>query len=261
MSSLPSPIIRSLLGFRRHRLPRSLNPSILTSSRGLNTRPFSLGGAFDDGTSNPVIRDTLVPIVIEQTGRGERSYDIYSRLLRERVIFLGPVMEQSSTLLTAQLLFLEAENATQPIKLYINSPGGSVTAGLGIYDTMQYVSPPIHTFCIGQAASMGSLLLCAGAKGHRYALPNSSVMIHQPSGGASGQATDISIHAKEILRIRESLTNMYADHCTVEGETREEARARFERSLERDHFMTAQEAKDFGIVDKIVQQRGKQEDA
>ncbi|KAJ9093627.1 hypothetical protein QFC20_007086 [Naganishia adeliensis] len=211
----------------------------------------------------PVVRDALVPIVIEQTGRGERSYDIYSRLLRERVIFLGPVADQMSTLLTAQLLFLEAEDAEKPIKLYINSPGGSVTAGLGIYDT----APMLETDCIrrwvfgvvdaSQAASMGSLLLSAGAKGHRYCLPNASVMIHQPSGGASGQATDISIHAKEILRMRELLTEMYAEHCTVAGEEKADAKDRFERALERDHFMTASEALAFGLVDKIVQKRGK----
>ncbi|GHJ86133.1 hypothetical protein NliqN6_2535 [Naganishia liquefaciens] len=227
-----------------------------SSLRRYTTSPFSFSG-YADAASMPVVRDALVPIVIEQTGRGERSYDIYSRLLRERVIFLGPVADQMSTLLTAQLLFLEAEDAEKPIKLYINSPGGSVTAGLGIYDTMQYVSPPIHTFCMGQAASMGSLLLAAGAPGHRYCLPNASVMIHQPSGGASGQATDISIHAKEILRIRALLTDMYAEHCCVTGEDRVHAKDRFERALERDHFMTAEEALAFGLVDRIVQKRGK----
>lgn len=208
-----------------------------------------------DEAGFPVVRDALVPMVVEQTARGERSYDIYSRLLRERVVFLGPVNDVSSTLLTAQLLFLEAEDSKKPIKLYINSPGGSVTAGLGVYDTMQYISPPMHTFCMGQAASMGSLLLSAGAKGHRYCLPNASVMIHQPSGGASGQATDISIHAKEILRIRELLTEMYAEHCEVAGETFQGAKDRFERALERDHFMTAKEALSFGIIDKIVERR------
>ncbi|KAI5455214.1 hypothetical protein NCC49_000030 [Naganishia albida] len=233
----------------------ALRTACQSSRRYLSSSSTVRSFGFGDAASMPVVRDALVPIVIEQTGRGERSYDIYSRLLRERVIFLGPVADQMSTLLTAQLLFLEAEDAEKPIKLYINSPGGSVTAGLGIYDT--YVSPPIHTFCIGQAASMGSLLLSAGAKDHRYCLPNASVMIHQPSGGASGQATDISIHAKEILRMRELLTDMYAEHCTVAGEQRVDAKARFERALERDHFMTAQEALEFGLVDKIVQKRGK----
>ncbi|KAJ9107632.1 hypothetical protein QFC21_001092 [Naganishia friedmannii] len=233
---------------------RTFHPAA-TAPRTNGGFSFASSAGFQDAASMPVVRDSLVPIVIEQTGRGERSYDIYSRLLRERVIFMGPVADQMSTLLTAQLLFLEAEDAAKPIKLYINSPGGSVTAGLGIYDTMQhkltpnlfllaretsqYVSPPIHTFCMGQAASMGSLLLAA-----------------EPSGGASGQATDISIHAKEILRIRELLTDMYAEHCTVLGEERGEAKQRFERALERDHFMTAQEALAFGLIDKIVQKRG-----
>ncbi|KAF9042060.1 ATP-dependent Clp protease proteolytic subunit [Panaeolus papilionaceus] len=198
----------------------------------------------------------LVPIVIEQTGRGERSYDIFSRLLRERVIMLhGPISDIDSTLIVAQLLFLEAEDSTKPIHLYINSPGGSVTAGLAIYDTMQYVSSPIHTYSLGLAASMGSLLLAAGEKGKRHCLPNASIMIHQPSGGASGQATDIAIHAKEILRIRQLLTGIYQRHCAKEGETRAEGMARFEKALERDYYMTAQEAMDFGIVDGILEKR------
>ncbi|EIW68673.1 hypothetical protein TREMEDRAFT_32071 [Tremella mesenterica DSM 1558] len=218
---------------------------------------YSENGNFSDPSSNPVIRDALVPIVVEQTARGERSYDIYSRLLRERVIFLGPVSSEPSTLLTAQLLFLEAEDSQKPIKLYINSPGGSVTAGLAIYDTMQYISSPVHTFCLGQAASMGSLLLAGGQPGHRYALKNSSVMIHQPSGGASGQASDIALHAKEILRIRAALTDIYAYHCVRSEEPLTDARDRFEKALERDYFMTAEEAVEFGIVDSIVEQRGK----
>ncbi|EIW86321.1 hypothetical protein CONPUDRAFT_46589 [Coniophora puteana RWD-64-598 SS2] len=191
----------------------------------------------------------LVPIVIEQTGRGERSYDIFSRLLRERVIMLyGPINDNDSALTVAQLLFLEAEETSKPIHLYINSPGGSVTAGLAIYDTMQYVSSPIHTYCVGQACSMGSLLLAAGEKGKRHCLPNASIMIHQPSGGASGQASDIAIHAKEILRVRQLLTSIYQRHCNKEGES--EANA-----LERDYFMTAREALDFGIVDGILEKR------
>jgi len=198
----------------------------------------------------------LVPIVIEQTGRGERSYDIFSRLLRERVIMLhGPIRDSDSTLVVAQLLFLEAEDSTKPIHLYINSPGGSVTAGLAIYDTMQYVSSPIHTYSLGIAASMGSLLLASGEKGKRHCLPNASIMIHQPSGGASGQASDIAIHAKEILRIRQLLTSIYQKHCSKEGESETEALARFERALERDYYMTAQEAMEFGIVDGILEKR------
>jgi len=198
----------------------------------------------------------LVPIVIEQTGRGERAYDIFSRLLRERVIMLhGPIRDTDSTLVVAQLLFLEAEDSSKPIHLYINSPGGSVTAGLAIYDTMQYVSSPIHTYSLGLAASMGSLLLAAGEKGKRHCLPNASIMIHQPSGGASGQATDIAIHAKEILRIREVLTNIYQKHCAKDGESQAEGVARFEKALERDYYMIAQEALDFGIVDGILERR------
>ncbi|KIK70330.1 hypothetical protein GYMLUDRAFT_183840 [Collybiopsis luxurians FD-317 M1] len=200
----------------------------------------------------------LVPIVIEQTGRGERSYDIFSRLLRERVIMLyGPIRDTDSTLTVAQLLFLEAEDTTKPIHLYINSPGGSVTAGLAIYDTVQYVSAPIHTYCIGQAASMGSLLLAAGEKGKRHCLPHASIMIHQPSGGASGQASDIAIHAKEILRIRELLTGIYQKHCGKSGENVEDGMKRFETALERDYFMTAQQALDFGIVDAILEKSPK----
>ncbi|KAF8736652.1 hypothetical protein AX14_014219 [Amanita brunnescens Koide BX004] len=199
---------------------------------------------------------SLVPIVIEQTGRGERSYDIFSRLLRERVIMLyGPIRDSDSSLVVAQLLFLEAEDSSKPIHLYINSPGGSVTAGLAIYDTMQYVSSPIHTYSLGMAASMGSLLLAAGERGKRHCLPNASIMIHQPSGGASGQASDIAIHAKEILRIRHLLTNIYQKHCGQEGETVAEGLARFENALERDYFMTAQQAMEFGIVDGILEKR------
>ncbi|KAG2364735.1 Clp protease-domain-containing protein [Suillus spraguei] len=198
----------------------------------------------------------LVPIVIEQTGRGERSYDIFSRLLRERVIMLyGPIRDTDSALTVAQLLFLEAEDSSKPIHLYINSPGGSVTAGLAIYDTMQYVSSPIHTYCVGQACSMGSLLLAAGEKGKRHCLPNASIMIHQPSGGASGQASDIAIHAKEILRVRQLLTSIYQRHCAKAEESEVSGLERFERALERDYFMTAQEALNFGIVDGILEKR------
>ncbi|ORX37243.1 ATP-dependent Clp protease proteolytic subunit [Kockovaella imperatae] len=196
-----------------------------------------------------------IPTVIEQTARGERFYDIYSRLLKERVIFAGPVNDASSVLLCAQLLFLEAEDSTQPIKLYINSPGGSVTAGLAVYDTMQYISAPVHTFCLGLAASFGSILLMAGAKGHRYALKNSSVMIHQPLGGSTGQATDVALHAKEILRVRDQLTKLYAQHCTRTGETESSAIERFTKALERDYYMIPEEAKNFGLVDHVVDSR------
>ncbi|KAJ3562877.1 hypothetical protein NP233_g9303 [Leucocoprinus birnbaumii] len=214
----------------------------------------SLGDLQAKWTDSPSAN--LVPIVIEQTGRGERSYDIFSRLLRERVIMLhGPIRDTDATLTVAQLLFLEAEDSSKPIHLYINSPGGSVTAGLAIYDTMQYVSSPIHTYSIGLAASMGSLLLAAGEKGKRHCLPNASIMIHQPSGGASGQASDIAIHAKEILRIRQVLTSIYQKHCAKSGETEAEGLTRFEKALERDYYMTAQEAMDFGIVDGILERR------
>jgi len=195
-------------------------------------------------------------MVIEQTGRGERSYDIYSRLLRERVIMLyGPIRDADSASIVSQLLFLEAEEASKPIHLYINSPGGSVTAGLAIYDTMQYVNSPIHTYCVGQACSMGSLLLAAGEQGKRHCLPNASIMIHQPSGGASGQASDIAIHAKEILRVRHLLTDIYQKHCSRPDESQEAGRLRFETALERDYFMTANEALAFGMVDSILEKR------
>ncbi|KZT68779.1 hypothetical protein DAEQUDRAFT_309447 [Daedalea quercina L-15889] len=169
----------------------------------------------------------------------------------------GPIRDTDSALTVAQLLFLEAEETSKPIHLYINSPGGSVTAGLAIYDTMQYVSSPIHTYCVGQACSMGSLLLAAGERGKRHALPNSTIMIHQPSGGASGQASDIAIHAKEILRVREQLTRIYQRHCNKEGESVDEGIRRFELALERDYFMTAQEAFEFGIVDSVLEKRPK----
>lgn len=191
----------------------------------------------------------LVPIVVEQSSRGERSYDIYSRLLKERVIFLiGPVDDYTANLVVAQMLFLEAENPDKDIHLYINSPGGSVTAGMSIYDTMQFVKPDISTMCIGQACSMGAFLLASGAKGKRNCLPNSRVMIHQPSGGAQGQASDIEIHAKEILKIRERLNRLLADHT---GQSLEQ----IERDTERDRFMSAEESKEYGLVDAVVSSR------
>ena len=196
-----------------------------------------------------IYNNSLVPMVVEQTARGERAYDIYSRLLKERIIFLtGAVFDQVSSLLCAQLLFLESENPNKDISFYINSPGGVVSAGLAIYDTMQYIRSPVSTVCIGQAASMGSLLLAAGAHGKRYALPNARVMVHQPSGGAQGQATDIEIQAREILTLRKRLNEIYVHHTGQKLEA-------IEAKLERDSYMSAQEALDFGIVDQVVLNR------
>ena len=193
--------------------------------------------------------NTLVPMVVEQTNRGERAYDIYSRLLKERIIFLaGPINDMVSTLITAQLLFLEAENPEKDISLYLNSPGGVVSAGLAIYDTIQYVRPDISTLCIGQAASMGSLLLAAGAKGKRFCLPSARVMMHQPSAGFQGQATDIEIHAREILDMRARLNDVYVKHTGQELKTIEEA-------VERDNFMSGAQAKEFGLIDEVVSHR------
>jgi ATP-dependent Clp protease, protease subunit len=190
-----------------------------------------------------------IPMVIEQSGRGERSYDIYSRLLKERVIFLvGPVNDMTANLVVAQLLFLEAENPDKDISLYINSPGGSVTAGMSIYDTMQFVKPDVSTLCIGQAASMGAFLLAAGAKGKRFSLPNSRVMIHQPSGGFQGQSTDIQIQAKEIMYLREKLNAILAEHT---GRSAEE----IDRDTERDNFMSAEESVKYGMIDKVIANR------
>lgn len=199
---------------------------------------------------NPV--DTalaLVPMVVEQTNRGERSYDIFSRLLKERIIFVtGPVEDQMATLVCAQLLFLEAENPKKEIALYINSPGGVVTAGMAIYDTMQFIKPAVSTLCVGQAASMGSLLLAAGHKDMRFATPNARIMVHQPSGGFQGQASDIERHAKDILKMKRRLNEVYVKHC---GRTYEEV----EQTLDRDHFMSAEEALEWGIVDKVMTSR------
>ena len=193
--------------------------------------------------------NTLVPMVVEQTNRGERAYDIYSRLLKERIVFLtGGIGDEVASLITAQLLFLESENPTKDISVYINSPGGLVTSGLAIYDTMQYVRPAVATLCIGQAASMGSLLLAAGAAGQRYALPNARIMLHQPSGGFQGQASDIEIHAKEILALRQRLNEIYVTHTGQEITVIEE-------NLERDKFMTPYDAKEFGLVDDVVARR------
>ncbi len=196
-----------------------------------------------------VYANTLVPMVVEQTPRGERSYDIFSRLLKERIIFVaGPVHDMMATLVVAQLLFLEAENPDKDIFMYINSPGGIVTSGLSIYDTMQYIRPEVSTLCIGQAASMGSLLLTAGAEGKRFALPNARIMVHQPSGGFQGQASDIALQAKEILELKERLNKIYVKHTGRKL-------AEVEEALDRDNFMTVERAKEWGLVDDIIQKR------
>ena len=193
--------------------------------------------------------NTLVPMVVEQTSRGERAYDIYSRLLKERIVFLvGTVNDNVASLITAQFLFLESENPKKEISFYINSHGGLVTAGLGIYDTIQYIKPPVSTLCIGQASSMGSFLLAAGEKGRRFSLPNSRIMVHQPSAGYQGQATDIEIHAKEILALKDRLNKIYAKHTS-------KSEAEIKKVLERDKFMTPYEAKDFGLIDEVVEKR------
>ena len=191
----------------------------------------------------------LVPMVVEQSNKGERAYDIYSRLLKERIVFLvGPINDNVASLVTAQLLFLESENPKKEISLYINSPGGLVTAGLGIYDTMQYIKPDVSTLCIGQAASMGSFLLAAGTKGKRFSLPNSRIMVHQPSAGFQGQATDIEIHANEVLSLKKRLNEIYSRHT---GKSVEEIKS----ALERDNFMTADVAQSFGLIDEVVEKR------
>ena len=193
--------------------------------------------------------NTLIPMVVEQSGRGERAYDIYSRLLKERIIFLvGTINDNAASLVTAQLLYLESEDPKKEIYFYINSPGGLVTAGLGVYDTMQYIKPDVSTFCIGQASSMGSFLLTAGAKGKRFSLPNSRIMVHQPSAGFQGQATDIEIHANEILFLKKRLNEIYANHT---GRSLDEIK----NALERDRFMNPKDAKEFGLIDKVVEKR------
>tara|TARA_B100000965_G_scaffold325788_1_gene288122 strand:- start:146 stop:754 length:609 start_codon:yes stop_codon:yes gene_type:complete len=193
--------------------------------------------------------NNLIPMVVEQSNRGERAYDIYSRLLKERIVFVvGPINDTVASLVTAQLLFLESEDPKKEISLYINSPGGLVTAGLGIYDTMQYIKPEVNTLCIGQAASMGSFLLAAGAKGKRFSLPNSRIMVHQPSAGFQGQATDIEIHANEVLSLKKRLNEIYSKHT---GKSVDEIKS----ALERDNFMTPENAKDFGLIDKVVDKR------
>jgi len=201
--------------------------------------------------NNPVetYMSTLVPMVVEQTNRGERAYDIYSRLLKERIIFVtGVIEDHMASLITAQLLFLEAENPKKEISMYINSPGGVVTSGMAIYDTMQFVRPPVATLCMGQAASMGSLLLCAGENGMRYALPNARVMLHQPSGGFQGQASDIERHAEDIIKMKRRLNEAYVHHTGQDYET-------IEKTLDRDYFMSAEDARKFGLVDEVITKR------
>jgi ATP-dependent Clp protease protease subunit len=197
----------------------------------------------------------LVPMVVEQTNRGERAYDIFSRLLKERIVFItGPIDDGTSTLVVAQLLFLEAENPKKEISMYINSPGGVVTSGMAIYDTMQFIRPPVATLCVGQAASMGSLLLTAGEKGQRFALPNARIMLHQPSGGFQGQASDIERHAEDIIKMKRRLEEVYMRHT---GQTREA----IERTLDRDYFMTSDEAKKYGLIDSVIDKRPVEEPA
>ena len=196
-----------------------------------------------------IYMNTLVPMVVEQTNRGERAYDIYSRLLKERIVFVtGPIEDHLASLITAQLLFLEAENPKKEISMYINSPGGVVTSGMAIYDTMQFIRPAVATLCIGQAASMGSLLLAAGEKGMRYSLPNSRIMLHQPSGGFQGQASDIERHAEDIIKMKRRLNDVYVKHTGKDYET-------IERTLDRDYFMSADDARAFGIVDEVISKR------
>jgi len=200
-------------------------------------------------TKIPEEMNNLIPMVVEQSSRGERAYDIYSRLLKERIVFVvGPINDSIASLVTAQLLFLESENPKKEISLYINSPGGLVTAGLGIYDTIQYIKPEVSTLCIGQAASMGSFLLAAGTKGKRFSLPNSRIMVHQPSAGFQGQATDIEIHANEVMSLKKRLNEIYSKHT---GKNIDEIKS----ALERDNFMTPDSAKDFGLIDKVVEKR------
>ena len=207
------------------------------------------------GYRNDTYKNALVPMVVEQTSRGERAYDIYSRLLKERIVFLtGPVDDHVASLITAQFLFLEAENPTKDISFYINSPGGIISSGLAVYDTIQYISPRVSTLCIGQAASMGSLLLAAGAEGQRFSVPNARIMIHQPSGGFSGQAADVEIHAREILSLRSRLNDIYVRHT-------KQALSKIEDAMDRDKFLTPEEAKAFGLIDEVVTSRPKTTDA
>ncbi|KAJ8426867.1 hypothetical protein Cgig2_016085 [Carnegiea gigantea] len=230
----------SLHQFPQTAILRARSLSSLTRRVGSLRKPFASGG---------VRASNLIPMVVEQTPRGERSYDIFSRLLKERIICInGPISDYTSHVVVAQLLFLESENANKPIHMYINSPGGAVTAGLAIYDTMQCIRSPVHTICLGQAASMGSLLLAAGAKGERRALPNSTIMIHQPSGGYSGQAKDLTIHTNHIVRVWDSLNALYVKHTGQPLDI-------IQKNMDRDNFMNPEEAKEFGLIDEVIDQR------
>ncbi|GAA6028734.1 hypothetical protein JCM8097_007368 [Rhodosporidiobolus ruineniae] len=227
----------------------------LAAPRPAQLSPIHLARPSARGLATTAPRGALIPLVVTREPRGERVSDVYSRLLQERIVFLNaPIDDALSSVVVAQLLFLEAESSA-PISLYVNSPGGSVTAGLAIYDTMQFISCPVHTIVIGQASSMASLILAGGEPGHRSALPHSTVMIHQPSGGAGGQASDISIMANEILRIREKMFDLYADHCKFPNEDRETARSRFARMLDRDHYLTPEAAIEQGIIDRVLRKR------
>ena len=224
---------------------------MITESRGEGPEPLARAPAYKDSMKNPaeISMNTLIPMVVEQTNRGERAYDIYSRLLKERIVFVtGPIEDYMASVVTAQLLFLEAENPKKEISMYINSPGGVVTSGMAIYDTMQFIRPPVATLCTGQAASMGSLLLCAGEKGMRYALPNARVMLHQPSGGFQGQASDIERHAEDIIKMKRRLNEIYERHTGQDYAT-------IEKTLDRDYFMTADDARKFGIIDEVISKR------
>jgi ATP-dependent Clp protease protease subunit len=229
---------------------RSALPGIDASAgSGLDGQDFRKEAAMRDRDPIEIYANYLIPQVIENTSRGERGFDIYSRLLRERIIFLtGPVEDHMASVIIAELLFLEAENPKKQISMYINSPGGVVTAGLAIYDTMQFIKPKVETICVGQAASMGSLLLCAGESSSRYALPNARIMVHQPSGGFQGQASDIVRHAEDIMKVKRRLNEIYVKHTGRDYET-------IEKTLDRDHFMSAEEAKEFGIVDNVIVKR------
>ncbi|KAL0084068.1 Clp protease [Phycomyces blakesleeanus] len=265
--------IHSLLSLMLCSIARKASPVLLQAKRTFIGRP-DYGATISSWSESPVAQ-SVIPFVIEQTGRGERSYDIFSRLLKERIICLnGPVNDNVAAVVVAQFLFLEAENPEKPVSLYINSPGGSVTAGMAIYDT--YIQSPVSTLCNGQACSMGSLLLAAGEPGKRFALPNSSIMIHQPSGGAAGQASDIAIHAREILRVRERLNRILQKHTGIrEIETIGKLKLKIfcaetglelilnlntEKMVERDYFMSAEEALSFGLIDKVLEKRTEQKD-
>ncbi|RUS21493.1 Clp protease-domain-containing protein [Endogone sp. FLAS-F59071] len=252
-SSSAFPLTCNILGRTTRILPSQL---LQSSAYHSQTSPFGLPGTWTEPRNSETRSEALIPFVVEQTARGERSYDIFSRLLKERIICLnGSIHDSVASVVVAQLLFLEAENPEKPISLYINSPGGSVTAGMAIYDTVSYIKSPVSTLCNGQACSMGSLLLAAGEAGKRYALPNASIMMHQPSGGAAGQASDIAIHAREILRWRERLNGIYQKHTGIKELETIGMDFRTQKMVERDYFMTSDEALKFGLIDKVLEHR------